>query len=99
MAFPEGLPPTTVPVHPNQLYEAAALIPIAWLLFRWRKQQRDDRFLLGMYFVMAGALRFLIEFVRVNERVAGPLTVAHVASLLAIILGLSLLTTRTKGPA
>ncbi|MEO7157635.1 MAG: prolipoprotein diacylglyceryl transferase, partial [Vicinamibacterales bacterium] len=97
VAFPEGLPPTIVAVHPTQLYEAAALLPIAWLLFRWRKQQRDDRVVLGWYFVMAGALRFLIEFVRVNERVVGPLTVAHIASLLAIVFGLSLLTTRTKG--
>ena len=29
VAFPEGLPPTTTPVHPTQLYEMAALLPIA----------------------------------------------------------------------
>lgn len=33
-AFPKGLPPTTVPVHPTQLYEAAALVPLAFLLVR-----------------------------------------------------------------
>ena len=38
VAFPQGLPPTQVPVHPTQLYEAAALVPITWLLFRWRRQ-------------------------------------------------------------
>lgn len=98
VAFPEGLPPTTVPVHPTQLYEAAALIPIAWLLFRWRQQQRDERIVLGRYFVMAGALRFAIEFVRVNERVVGPFTVAHIASLLAMVLGLGLLKTQRRMP-
>ncbi len=47
VAFPEGLPPTTLPVHPTQLYEAAALVPIAWLLLRWRREGRPDRAVLG----------------------------------------------------
>jgi phosphatidylglycerol:prolipoprotein diacylglycerol transferase len=84
VAFPEGLPPTTVRVHPTQLYEAAALIPIALLLLRWRKQARPDRIVLGAYLVLAGALRFAIEFIRVNERVLGIFTVAHLASLAAV---------------
>ena len=36
VAFPEGLPPTSVRVHPTQLYEAAALAVVAWALIRWR---------------------------------------------------------------
>lgn len=91
VAFPQGLPPTTVPVHPTQLYEAAALVPLAILLFRWRRQRRPDAFVLGGYLMLAGAIRFLIEFVRVNDRVVGPLTVAHVASLLVIGVGVALL--------
>lgn len=93
VAFPEGLPPTTVPVHPTQIYEGIALLPIAILLIRWRRQGRSDRVVLGTYFVLAGLLRFLIEFVRVNERVIGPLTVAHVASLVAVAGGAALLYT------
>ena len=91
VAFPEGLPPTTIPVHPTQLYEAAALIPIAWLLLRWRREARPDRSVLGAYFVMAGTLRFAIEFLRVNTRVLGPLTVAHLASAGVALVGLALL--------
>jgi phosphatidylglycerol:prolipoprotein diacylglycerol transferase len=87
VAFPRGLPPTSVPVHPTQLYEAAALVPLAWLLLRLRRQGRSDRFVLGAYLVLAGTIRFGIEFVRVNERVLGIFTVAHVASLLAVIVG------------
>lgn len=30
VAFPEGLPPTSVPVHPTHLYEAFALAGVAW---------------------------------------------------------------------
>jgi phosphatidylglycerol:prolipoprotein diacylglycerol transferase len=91
VAFPEGLPPTTVPVHPTQLYEAAALIPLALLLLRWRRRGRADRVVLGAYLVLAGALRFAVEFIRVNERVVGIFSVAHLASLAAIITGAALL--------
>jgi phosphatidylglycerol:prolipoprotein diacylglycerol transferase len=90
VAFPRGLPPTAVPVHPTQLYEAAALVPLAWLLFRWRRQGRPDMFVLGAYLVVAGTIRFLIEFVRVNVRVLGIFTLAHLASLTVVVLGLVL---------
>lgn len=87
VAFPEGLPPTDVPVHPTQLYEAAGLTPIAALLYRWRRQRRSDMFVLGAYLTMAGALRFAIEFFRVNERVLGPFSIAHLASLAVTAIG------------
>jgi phosphatidylglycerol:prolipoprotein diacylglycerol transferase len=96
VAFPDGLPPTTVPVHPTQLYEAVLLLPVAWLLVRWRREGRVDALVFGAYLLMAGALRFAIEFVRINERVLGPLSVAHVASLLVAILGLTFVI-RAKG--
>jgi phosphatidylglycerol:prolipoprotein diacylglycerol transferase len=98
VAFPEGLPPTNVPVHPTQLYEAAALIPVAFLLLRWRREGRPDRVVLGAYLVLAGAIRFAIEFIRVNERVVGPLTVAHLGSLAAVIAGIALLTRNRTAP-
>jgi len=81
VAFPQGLPPTDQPVHPTQLYEAIGLVAIAWALVRWRGRGTGDRFVLGSYLVMAGMLRFAIEFVRVNQRILGPFTVAHLASL------------------
>jgi phosphatidylglycerol:prolipoprotein diacylglycerol transferase len=87
VAFPQGLPPTTVPVHPTQLYEAAALVPLAWLLFRFRRQRRADTFVLGAYLALAGLIRFAIEFLRVDVRVVGILSVAHIASLTAVVAG------------
>ena len=98
IAFPEGLPPTTVPVHPTQLYEAAALVPLAILLFRWRRHGRHDAIVLGAYLVLAGGTRFAIEFVRVNERVLGPLSVAHLASLIAMVIGVALLRRSRQRP-
>lgn len=91
IAFPKGLPPTDVPVHPAQLYEAALLVPIAWLLLRWRCRRADDAFVLGWYLVLTSGLRFLIEWIRVNERVALGLTVAQWASIGLAVVGACLL--------
>jgi len=91
VAFPNGLPPTDVPVHPTQLYEAAALAVVAWLLFRWRRGGVADWVVLGRYFVLAGSIRFAIEFIRVNERLVGPLTLAHLISLALVIVGAAML--------
>ena len=89
IAFPQGLPPTTARVHPTQIYEAMALMPLAWLLLRWRRTQ-SDRFVLGAYLTLAGLIRFTIEFLRVDVRVIAGLSVAHLASLVAIMLGIGL---------
>lgn len=91
VAFPNGFPPTDVPVHPTQIYEALALIPVAWLLFRWRRQGRSDRFILGGYLALAGSVRFAIEFLRADVHVLGPFSVAHIASFAAVIVGLAML--------
>ena len=94
VAFPHGLPPIDVPVHPTQLYEAAALMPLMWLLFHLRRQRRTPEFVLGVYLLLAGGIRFVIEFIRVNERVVGPLSVAHIASVVVMIVGAALLVGR-----
>lgn len=97
VAFPRGLPPTLERVHPTQLYEAIFLGVLAMVLIGWRRKGLADRTVLGRYFVLAGAFRFLLEFVRVNVRVLGPLTVAHCFALLVVALGLVIL--RRRGPA
>jgi phosphatidylglycerol---prolipoprotein diacylglyceryl transferase len=87
VAFPRGLPPTLERVHPTQIYEAIFLAFLTWVLIRWRRQGLADRAVLGRYLVIAGAFRFLLEFLRVNTRVAGPLTVAHFFALAVLVLG------------
>ena len=98
VAFPLGLPPTVVPVHPTQIYEAIGLVVIAWALIRWRRAAVPDTIVFGRYLALAGALRFAIEFIRINARVAGPLTVAHLIAAAVMSVGLVLITVgRPKG--
>jgi len=99
VAFPKGLPPTDVPVHPTQLYEMAALFIVAWLLIRWRRRGVPDAIVIGRYLVLVGAIRFAIEFIRVNQRLVGPFTLAHmIAAALAIVGLIVLITNRRRAP-
>ena len=58
-----------------------------------------DTFVLGGYLVIAGTIRFAIEFLRVNVRVLGIFTVAHLASLLVVASGIALLTRVQRQPS
>jgi phosphatidylglycerol:prolipoprotein diacylglycerol transferase len=98
VAFPEGLPPTTARVHPTQLYETLALTAVAWLLIRWRRGGVSDRDIVGRYLLLAGGTRFLIEFVRVNLRILGPLTLAQLISLALVVAGATLMRTPARKP-
>ncbi|HXG90500.1 MAG TPA: prolipoprotein diacylglyceryl transferase family protein [Vicinamibacterales bacterium] len=99
IAFPQGLPPTTVPVHPTQLYEAAFLGALGWLLIHWRRTGLVDAAVLGRYLILAGAARFAIEFIRVNEPVALGLTLAQWLSLTVIIAGAGAIATGRRSKA
>ncbi|HYI30082.1 MAG TPA: prolipoprotein diacylglyceryl transferase [Bradyrhizobium sp.] len=93
VAFPEGLPPTDVRVHPTMVYEAIALLPIAAVLLWMRRRQVVDRSVVGAYLVMTALVRFLIQWIRVYEPFAGPFGFAHIAALLVMAFGLYLLLT------
>jgi prolipoprotein diacylglyceryltransferase len=61
---------------------------------RWRRNTVGDVAILGRYFILAGSTRFVIEFVRVNLPVLGPLTLAQLISLSLVIVGVVLLSGR-----
>ena len=70
------------------MYEAIGLGLLGWLLIRWRRSGMPDAMVLGRYLVGAGTLRFCVEFIRATERVAFGLSVAHLVSLAAVIVGI-----------
>jgi len=97
VAFPKGLPPTDVPVHPTQLYEAIPLAALAWILLRWRRQGVSDAVVLSRYLMLAGALRFAVEFLRVNAPVLGPFTLAQCWSAALVLAGAALALRPSRG--
>ena len=92
---PSGIDPSTVlAVHPTQLYEVGAMLIVFAVLWSLRKRGRPIGWLFGLYLVFAGIERFLVEIVRAkDDRFLGPFTLAQLASVIIIIIGIFLLTT------
>jgi phosphatidylglycerol:prolipoprotein diacylglycerol transferase len=97
MAYPNGTVPTTAEVHPTPVYEALTMGIIALLLWRWRHRWRPGT-LFALYLVLAGAERFLVEFVRRNDSVLLDLTQPQLFSL-AMMAGGALWLWRRRGAA
>ncbi len=88
MAFPKGLPPTDIPVHPTQLYEIIIMFIAFLFIWRIRTLPRAAGWLFSIYLIIAGAERFFIEFVRSTTPSPIPnMSVAQVTAILLIIAG------------
>jgi phosphatidylglycerol---prolipoprotein diacylglyceryl transferase len=99
--IPAGLDPATVlAVHPTQLYEVAAMLVAFALLWSLRKSGRPVGWLFGLYLVLAGIERFLVEFLRAkDDRFLGPFTLAQLTSVIIVVIGISLLYAWRRGPS
>jgi phosphatidylglycerol:prolipoprotein diacylglycerol transferase len=86
MAYPHGVVPTTVIVHPTPIYETLSMGLVAWALWRARDAFRPG-VLFAFYLAFAGAERLLVEFIRRNEPVLAGLTEAQLASLVMLVAG------------
>ena len=87
MAYPDGTVPTTEPVHPTPVYETLAMGLVAWFLWRRRHSMRPGG-LFALYLVLAGAERFLVEFLRRNDRIVAGLTLPQLIALALVIVGM-----------
>jgi phosphatidylglycerol---prolipoprotein diacylglyceryl transferase len=83
VAVPPGVAPEAVlAVHPTQLYETAMGFLMFWALWRLRGHRHAEGWLFGLYCVLAGAERFVVEFFRAkDDRFFGPLTTAQLIAL------------------
>jgi phosphatidylglycerol:prolipoprotein diacylglycerol transferase len=97
MAYPEGTVPTDETVHPTPVYDTLTMGLATLVLWHLR-----DRFapgvLFGLYLIIAGAQRFLIELIRRNDSVVGGLTLAQLFSLALLALGSAILVSRRGAP-
>jgi len=97
MAYPDGTVPTRDDVHPAPIYDTLATGLIA--LFLW---QLRDRFapgvLFGLWLVLSGIERLLIEFIRRNDSVVAGLTLAQLISAVMIAGGAALVLKRRVPP-
>jgi len=93
VSFPPGTDPLqVVAVHPTQIYETALMLAAFWLLWRLRGHRHAVGWRFGVYLVLAGVERFLVEFVRAkDDRLLGPFTLAQATSALLVLVGIVIL--------
>ncbi|WP_198962024.1 prolipoprotein diacylglyceryl transferase [Pseudonocardia sp. MH-G8] len=97
-AFPHGSVATMVPVHPTPVYEALAAFAIAGLL-AWVGPRVAAPALFGLYLILSGAARFLVEFLRINEPALLGLTQPQLWSALIVIIGIATLARQRRSRA
>jgi phosphatidylglycerol:prolipoprotein diacylglycerol transferase len=101
-SVPTGLSPETVlSVYPTQLLEVALGLVMFWILWRLRNHRHAEGWLFGLYCVLAGVERFVVEIYRAkNDRFVGSFTTAQVIALGFLIAGAILMKRRySVGPA
>ena len=100
-ALPPGTPPDAViGVHPSQLYETAMGLVMFAVLWRLRGHRHAEGWLFGVYCVLAGAERFLVEFVRAkDDRFLGPFTTSQAVAVAIAAVGVAVMQwRRVPGP-
>ena len=87
IAFPNGLPPTTIAVHPTQLYEMSAYFIIFFYLRYRKRNQTFSGEIIFEYLFLGGLSRFMVEFIRTNTKYIFGLSGAQYLSILMMAIG------------
>jgi phosphatidylglycerol:prolipoprotein diacylglycerol transferase len=76
-------------VQPTPIYELLFSLALFWLLWRLGAKAKPVGWLTGVYLVLAGIGRFLVEFVRINPKIYfhNMLSNAQVAAAATILVG------------
>ncbi len=75
-------------MYPTQLFEVALGSLMFLILWRFRNHKHAEGWLFGLYCVMAGIERFIIEFFRAkDDRFFGPFTTAQMIAIVFAVGG------------
>ena len=90
-------PDTIMSVFPTQLLEVALGLVMFAILWRLRLHRHHAGWLFGVYCVLAGIERFIVEFFRAKSDMIGPVTSAQLVALGVTAAGVVLLMLRRDG--
>ena len=92
MSVPNGSPPTILQVHPTQLYDTLSMAIVFVVLWKIRKNNFPRGWMTAVLFIIIGAQRFLMEFLRSTSPSFIPgFSQAQVISFGFVVLGLIML--------
>jgi phosphatidylglycerol:prolipoprotein diacylglycerol transferase len=89
--YPNGIVPDSTPCHPTPVYELILCGLFFAILWRFRHRIKPDGAMFAWYLVVAGLERFLVEFFRINPRVALGFSQAQLIAVVLMIMGSLLL--------
>jgi len=76
-------------VWPTQLFESASMFLIFGILFWSSRRPHPKGRTFGLFLILAGIERFLIEIVRAkDDRFLGPFTIAQLISVVSVAVGI-----------
>ena len=101
--FPAGMDPSTVvSVYPTQILEVLLGFVMFAILWRMRDHDHAEGWLFGVYCVLAGAERFVVEFFRAKDDRfpwAAGLSMAQLIALAIVLVGIAIMAARKRtGP-
>lgn len=85
-----GVVPDNTLCHPTPIYELILGIIIFSILWTKRKVFKMDGKLFGLYLILSGSARLIVEFIRLNPKLLFNLSEAQVISIFLILLGIYL---------
>ena len=91
---PDALVPVYPPsamVQPTPVYELLFALVVFWVLWKLGERARPVGWLTGLYLVLTGVGRFLVEFVRINPKIYLGMSNAQVAALGSVVVGLGVM--------
>jgi phosphatidylglycerol:prolipoprotein diacylglycerol transferase len=89
--------PLNAMVQPTPIYEFLFALVLGWFLWRLGRRARPIGWLTGVYLVLSGLGRFLVEFVRLNPRLYWGMSNAQVAALGSVLVGLIVMVVTRRG--
>jgi phosphatidylglycerol:prolipoprotein diacylglycerol transferase len=96
---PNVLPSTVMSVVPTQLIEVVLGFAMFAILWRIRDHKHAEGWLFGVYCVLAGLERFIVEFFRAKDdrfAWAGGLSMAQVIALAIVLVGVGIMAARAR---
>jgi phosphatidylglycerol:prolipoprotein diacylglycerol transferase len=90
--------PANALVQPTPIYELLFSLAVFWLLWKLGERAKPVGWLTGLYLLLSGVGRFLVEFVRINPKLYfhNTMSNAQVAAAASAIVGLIAMTAAQK---
>ena len=91
---PNALVPPNPPnalVQPTPVYELLFAVVVFWMLWKLGEKHMPIGWLTGMYLVLSGIGRFLVEYVRINPKLYLGMSNAQVAALGSVAAGIAMM--------